>query len=230
MNTAKSPVTHESFVSAVAALAIAQITDPEARAKLESIKLVYGAGQSGLRGVTYFNKWRKPGDEAQPAPFVEVCAFGQESWVQVAGTTIHELGHVLAGWEAGHKRPWHDACERLGLRCLKAAGTNYTLANFAPALRLAIAALPRPNEGAPVDSLAGMFAGLLGVAGGIAGGMVRKLKPCGAGMGTRGGKSRGTGSGSRLRLWTCGCGCKVRVASDTFEATHDPCGTSFAKA
>lgn len=217
---AKSTVTHESFVNAVAALAIARIDDDESKAKLAAIKLVYGAGQAGLRGVTYFSRWHN-GDANQPMPFVEVCAMGEESWVQLAGTTIHELGHVLAGPMAGHGPDWKAACERLGLRRIKAAGTAYCLANFDPALRFAIAALSRPDDGAPVSPMSNLLAGL-----GL--GRAFKLKPCGAGIGVRGGKSRGVGSGSRLRLWQCSCGCKVRVASDNFQAVHTPCGTEFS--
>lgn len=206
-------ITHESFVNSVAALAIEHVTGPE-RELLSSIKLVYGAGESGVRGITYYNRWTK-GDASQPVPFVEICAFGQESWLQIAGTTIHELGHVLAGFGAGHGKAWKEACETLGLRRCKAAGTAYKLAMFEPTLRQAVAALPRPTEGQPVARLTGLN------------GAAIALRPCPAGIGTRGGKSRGTGSGSRLRLWQCDCGCKARVASDDFQATHTPCGTSF---
>lgn len=203
--------THEAFIHGVARLARARLAKAD-QDKLDGIKLVYGSGPNGTRGVTYFGKW-KAGGEARP--FVEVSAFGQENWVQVAGTTIHELGHVLAGWGAGHGKEWKEACERLGLRKLKAAGTRYCLANFDPGLRQAIAALPRPDEGEPVASL---YAGNMGVG---------TLKPCGAGIGTRGGKSRGKGSGSRLRKYTCGCGQIIRAATDELAATHDPCGTPF---
>ncbi len=213
-------ITHESFVSAVAALAIARIPKGDIRSSLDSIKLVYGAGESGVRGVTYFNKWRGA-DANQPVPFVEISAFNQESWVQIAGTVVHELGHVAAGFQAGHKKPWHQACEALGLRSIKAAGTEYRLAMFAPDLRQAIAGLAKPTEGQPVAALAGMA--------GMAGMGRRTLRPCPAGIGTRGGKSRGVGSGSRLRLYQCVCGCKVRVASDTFEAVHTPCNQPFQK-
>ncbi len=212
-------ITHESFVSAVAALAIARMPEGDTRTSLDSIKLVYGAGESGVRGVTYFNKWKREGDTQQPVPFVEISAFNQESWIQIAGTVVHELGHVAAGFQAGHKKPWHQACEALGLRSIKAAGTEYRLAMFAPNLRQAIAGLAKPTEGQPVQALSG-----------IAGIGRRALRPCPAGIGTRGGKSRGQGSGSRLRLYQCSCGCKVRVASDTFEAVHTPCGETFTKA
>src|SRR5882672_3067056 len=108
-------ITHESFVNAVAAMAITRIPQGDIRSQLDSIKLVYGAGESGVRGVTYFNRW-KGADVNQPVPFVEISAFNQESWIQIAGTTIHELGHVAAGFNAGHKKPWHAACAALGLR------------------------------------------------------------------------------------------------------------------
>lgn len=207
--------THETFIAAVAALACKGLAKADLE-KLAGIKLVYGSGPSGTRGVTYFGKW-KAGQEARP--FVEVSAFGQESWIQVAGTTLHELGHVLAGPMAGHGKDWHEACARLGLRKIKAAGTCYRLANFDPALRYAIASLPKPDDGEPVQSLLPGF---------IQGASGRShMKPCGAGIGTRGGKSRGKGSGSRLRKYVCGCGQIVRASTDTLAATHAPCGSAF---
>jgi hypothetical protein len=207
-------ITHENYVNAVAELAISRLPASDTRALLSSIKLVYGAGETGVRGITYYNRWNR-GDSGT-VPFVEICAFGQESWVQIAGTTLHELGHVAAGFAAGHGKPWKTACETLGLRRVKAAGTAYKLAMLEPSLREAIAALPRPSDGEPVKTFAGM---------GLPGNMV--IRPCPAGIGTRGGTSRGKGSGSRLRLWQCSCGCKARVASDTFDAVHNPCGTAF---
>lgn len=207
--------THEKFVQAVACIVAARLGATD-RAKVEAIKLVYGAGETGLRGVTYFQRWKATDDIV---PFVEVCAFGQESWIQLAGTTIHELGHVLAGMGRGHDATWKAACEAMGLRKVKAAGTQYHLASFTPDIRNAIAALDKPDDGAPVISLANN--GLFGY---------QPMKACPAGIGTRGGKSRGKGSGSRLRLWQCGCGCKVRVSSDNFQAKHLTCNTLFARA
>lgn len=210
--------THEQFIAAVASLAMAGLA-PTERAKLDGIKLVYGAGPQGVRGVTYFNRWTGNGETR---PFVEISAFTQESWLQVAGTTIHELGHVLAGWAAGHGPDWHKACAALGLRKIKAGGTAYRFANFEPRLREAIAALPRPDDGEPVANLMGMAPGLFGPRGGA-------LKGCQAGVGTRGGKSRGAGSGSRLRLFECDCPApvKVRVARDEFHAHCDICTGGF---
>lgn len=208
-------VTHETFVASVAGLAISRLPEGDSKSLLSSIKLVYGAGENGVRGVTYYNKWQRP---SETVPFVEISAFNQESWLQIAGTVVHELGHVMAGFGAGHRKPWHDACDALGLRQIKAAGTCYRLAMFEPGLRFALAGLPKPDEGQPVKDL---FART---------GFPHAVRPCGAGIGTRGGRSRGAGSGSRLRLWVCGCGCKARVASDSFEAIHTPCGTSFQKA
>jgi len=212
-------VTHEQYVQSIACLAIEWAANhsglsPEERHTLEGIKLVYGAGQAGLRGVTYHNRWSN-GSET-PAPFVEVCAFGQESWAQLAGTTIHELGHVLVGVGQGHNKAWKDACGRLGLRRVMAAGTEYKMAMFASSLRMAIAALPRPDDGAPVASL------------GI-GGVAFKLRACPSGRGSRGGAIGGAGSGSRLRLFECECPkpVKVRVARDEFQAHCDCCVSPF---
>lgn len=176
---------------------------------------MYGAGYAGLRGVTYYNRWNA--GDASPRPFVEVCAFGQESWVQVAGTTLHELGHVIAGWNAGHGPDWKAACKRLGLRGIKAAGTCYHKACFTPRLREAIEALPKPDDGEPMMALSNIP------------GVTLTMKPCPAGKGTKGGKSYGA---SRLRLWVCGCEppVRLRVASDNLRAHCDDCTEAFYKA
>ena len=208
--------THETFIMAVAQAAIARLPDEE-RKVFAGMKLTYGMGLPGVRGITYYGRW-KSGDatEAPSGAFVEIGAGCQESWVQVAGTTIHELAHVLAGHSAGHGPDWKAACARLGLRRVLAAGTAYKLANFECPLRFALAAMAKPNEGEPVCNLYGP-------------GLGPKLKPCTAGLGTRGGKSRGTGSGSRLRLFECDCvpPVKARVARDEFAATCDCCAGHF---
>jgi hypothetical protein len=97
--------------------------------------------------------------------------------VQLAGTTIHELGHVLGGWQAGHGKDWRKACERLGLRRMKAAGTTYSWAMFAPELRTAITRLGTPTDGAPLNTAATPRIGKRRVT----------VGPCTAGVGTRGG-------------------------------------------
>lgn len=165
--------THEQYVRAVADIVTASASANDA-AKLASIKLVFGAGEAGLRGVTYYSKWQN-GAEAPAAPFVEVCAFGEENTCQLAGTTIHELGHVVAGFESGHGKGWKDACRRLGLRHCHAAGHQYRWADFTPAVRLAVNALPKPSDGAPVAVLTNRF------------GRTVAFKPCPAGIGTKGG-------------------------------------------
>jgi hypothetical protein len=207
-------MTHEEFVTAIADVAAAKLSSAD-QDKVRAVKLCYGNAPDGTRGITYFDRWNaKPGEAV---PFVAINALHQESIVQLAGTTLHELGHVLAGWEAGHRKEWHEACDRLGLRCVKAAGTNYTWAHFAPDIRNAIVRLPRPVDGAPLPLVA------------RPNGAAMHIKPCGAGFGTKGGKSRGAGSGSRLKLWECGCvpPMKVRVARPDFDATCNCCDSPF---
>ena len=214
--------THEQFVERVYKAVMAQALDDKDKAALQRIKLVYGAGQAGLRGVTYYNRWGGK-DDGQAMPFVEVCAFGQESIVQLAGTTVHELGHVAAGWEAGHGKDWVSACARLGLNGVRAVGTDYQWSMFDPKLRRKLEKLPMPDDGKPV-ALAGMPIP------GRSGNRMVAPKPCGAGIGTKGGKSRGAGSGSRLRLYECECTpkpVKARVAGFEFNATCNCCSGLF---
>lgn len=216
--------THENYIHAVRDIAAGLIPESE-RAVLYETKLVYGAGSSNTRGVTYYQCWRN-GHPTDSHPFVEICAFGESDPVQVAGTTIHELGHVLAGMGTGHGANWKAACERLGLRQFQAAGTSYSMDSFAPEIRAAIAALPKPTDGAPSGARAGAGAGF----GANGTPLQLMLRPCGAGIGTRGGKSHGAGSGSRLRKFACPCGVIVRASRDVFSATCDLCAGKFAPA
>lgn len=207
---------HQEFIERVAHIALSRLPESE-RAQCEA-RITYGAGQPGLRGVTYYGAWQNGGEK--PVPFVEVCAFGEESPVQLIGTTIHELGHVLAGPGAGHGKDWKAACERLGLRKVRAAGTSYCLAMLAPDIREQIARLPSPEDGEPIG------AHRPGI-----GPVVVKPKPCPMGTGTRGGKSRGKGSGSRMRKFVCQCDPPiiVRAARDELPVTCDCCGSRFER-
>jgi hypothetical protein len=217
--TSTAPFTHEDYIRAVvqAVLDYPDLCEAD-REKIEAIKLVYGAGARHTRGVTYFQRWQKPGEGVAPVPLVEICAFGQQSWLQVAATTIHELGHVCAGMEAGHSKDWKFACERLGLVGIKAAGTEYTEDNFDPVLLRAIKAIPEPTDGKPCSY------GALGV--------TRKTTgSCTLGFGVMGGKSRGPGSGSRLRLYECECvpPVKIRAAKDDLNCTCGICNARFVR-
>lgn len=204
--------THIEYIKQVASIATLQLPESE-RADLDS-HLTYSLGSPGLRGVTYYGAWKNGKEEA--IPFVEVCALGEENDVQLAGTTIHELGHVLAGIGKGHSHTWKAACERLGLRRPKAAGNVYMMSQFSAPVRLAIAALISPTDGKPVG-LSAM------------GRQAVRAKPCAAGIGTRGGTSRGAGSGSRMRRFVCDCNPPVivRTARDTFDATCHHCTGEF---
>lgn len=211
--------THEQFVQNVAQIACSRLSSADA-STCANIKLAYGAGPDGVRGVTYYNRW---GNASTDHPFVAINALHQVSLVQLAGTTIHELGHVLAGWSAGHGLLWHEACEKLGLRRIRAGGTDYKWAMFDRDIRSFIHSLPKPTDGEP-KALFGDVSQHIGKAKSRG-----TPKPCAAGIGTRGGTSRGAGSGSRLRLWQCGCEppIKVRVARDAFDCTCNTCASNF---
>jgi hypothetical protein len=135
------------------------------------------------------------------------------------GSRCTSWGHVLAGVGAGHGAEWKRACERLGLRRAMAAGQHYVLAAIAPEIRAEVVRLIV----ALVDGRPAFLAALSPVP------VAPTAKCCPAGVGVRGGISRGKGSGSRLRLWVCGCEkpVRVRVASDDFRATCDLCGEAF---
>src|SRR5262249_49785864 len=160
--------------------------DPAHRARLADAKLVYGTGHAmGARGVTFYGAWANgtPGHD-----LLEVCAAGEETTVQVAGTTIHELGHCLAGKTAGHGAGWKGACKRLGLEHAEAAGQTYAAEHFAAGVWAAITALPTPDDGRPTFANRGPGPGIVA--------LPVIPRPCPLGVGTRGGRSRGAGSGS----------------------------------
>lgn len=211
---------HEQFIKEVRDIVAGYVADPAVRDRLMAAKLVYGIGDGTYRGICYHGAWKN--GEPKPTDMVEVAASGEESPVQLAGTTIHELGHVVAGTGAGHSKVWLRACEMLGLRKIQAAGTIYKLANFAPEIRAKIAAISQLTDGTPVFGASRGFIGLPPM----------RLRPCPLGVGTRGGKSHGVGSGSRLRKFICECEKPViaRVAAEEFKATCDLCGKSFKRA
>lgn len=216
-------ITHESYIQRVANIAIDRLPRQEDQVRLRAIKLTYGAGPEGVRGITYFQRWKGAPDASEPLPFVGINAMCQDDPIQLAGTTIHELGHVLAGWGAAHGPDWKAACEALGLRRIKAAGTLYKRAMFAADVRMAIAGLKLPTDGQPVCSLDGVLRKT---------GNRMVIKPCAAGTGTKGGKSRGKGSGSRLLKFQCsGIGHPATIARASaganFQATCNHCQTLF---
>lgn len=198
---------HEEFIQKVATLALARLA-PEIRATMDA-KIVYGTGHGqGARGTCYYSSWQN--GQPKPIPIVEICAAAEESTIQIAGTTIHELAHVLAGPTAGHSKVWKEACAVLGLRCAVAAGMKYSLSALEPEIRWYVGSA-KLLDGAPKMNGGG------------------GPRPCGLGAGTRGGRTRGKGSGSRLRKFVCDCNPPVivRIGRPEFLAHCDLCGGGF---
>lgn len=215
----------EQYIEAVRDIALDFASlDDATRDRLRSVRMVYGVGTGRERGRTIYGAWNAgPSAPIADTDVIEVAASGQESWLQLAGTTVHELAHALAGWDAGHGKDWKSAGQTLGFRTPpRASGQTYHLAAFPPAMRERIYATAQAlSDGDP------QFMRL-----GVTGGRSRNVAgTCSAGTGTRGGTSRGVGSGSRLRLWECACPkpIKVRVASDDFKAHCDLCGGAFER-
>lgn len=205
-------MSHEEFIHAIRDIGIGRLTAQAVRDRLRSAKFTYGCGEDGTRGVTHFSAWKNGSSH----DFVTICAQGEESPLQIAGTTLHELAHCLAGSSAGHGKEWKAACRELGLEHAEAGGQCYDLTHFASDVQVAINNLTHPNDGKPVF---GLYRGSLPVA--------IRFKPCPLGIGTRGGKSRGKGSGSRLRKYVCGCGQIVRASTDDLQAYCGKCGSAF---
>jgi hypothetical protein len=205
--------THEQYVQGVKQLAIGKVAHlPEVADRIRKAKLVYGIGQRGLRGVTHFDQWKH---EDCDCDLAEICAFGEHSDTQLAGTTLHELAHIVAGKGAGHGKAWKEACKLLGLRKCKAAGQQHMNACFDQDIRFALASMPTPQDGRPATAV---------------GNAQFVARPCSLGVGTRGGVSRGAGSGSRMRKYVCDCGVIVRAARDNLNATCNDCGSAFKQA
>lgn len=208
-------MTHEEYIHEVRKIALLGAT-PDEREKLNAAKLVYGLGTGAYRGRCSHGTWTEAKTNERHA-IVEIAASAEESPLQLAGTTLHELGHVLA--PGGHHAAWRRTCERLGLCNVKATGQVYDADAFAPAVFAAITRLSVPIDGIPAFCNAS--------------GSVQRppSRSCTSGIGTRGGTSRGVGSGSRLRLFVCACNppVKARVSHDAFHATCEICKTAFKR-
>lgn len=197
-------LTHQQFIHAVRDIVVKHCPDAEVREKLMKVTLLYGCGDGSYRGICHYESWTNGHGTVDTC---EIAATGEESPVQLAGTTIHELAHTLT--RSGHDKLWKTACKYLGLQAAK-VGQAYFLANLTPGalghgrgqkvgVREDVAELLKLADGSPAfkRGLANPFGSLL----------ANVLRPCPMGIGTRGGKSRGKGSGSRLVLYTLDHDC-----------------------
>jgi hypothetical protein len=91
--TEHQATTHERYLHAVRDVVIARALDrgtitADDGARLTHTKLLYGVGDGTYRGVTVFGAWE---NGVGRVDIVEIAATGQESWIQLAGTVIHDL-------------------------------------------------------------------------------------------------------------------------------------------
>lgn len=233
--TRKGPrITHEQYVASMVNVLLKQPgVTAEDRKAIELAKITYGGGEMGVRGITWFDKWQHgTGAKAPKGHFVGINATWQKTVIELAETVAHELGHVTAGKGTGHGPEWSAACARLGFVHARATDDGKPLdwSWFTPECAKALKALPLPTDGSPLAPAEG---GL-----GPWGKPILKpvARPCGAGWGVRGGKSRGTGSKSRLLLWECKCEVnlsgkpgpiKLRCASTELDVTCNKCKRKF---
>jgi len=205
--------THETFIEAIRQIAISQLSDDTEIETLKNTRLCYGGTSSSIRGQTRFEQWQN--GDIKPADLVVINPCIESSWLQIAGTTLHELGHVLSGIGSGHGKDWKDNCKRLGLQNIMAAGQCYNTESFNSYVWERLLVTYKPTDGKPInyhsDSSNVSF------------------KPCSHGVGSRGGKSRGKGSGSRMKKYICQCEKPViiRHAGDNLHAHCDDCSAPF---
>ena len=210
-------MTHEEFLATIRDT-VAGPLDSALGDALRAVKLVYGVGKLGTRGTTVFDAWVNGHPGA--VDVVEIAAIAEESPLQLAGTVVHELAHVLAGHPAGHGPGWKDMARFLGLSRPQAAGQSYQDSDLDTHI-LAVVTTARLDDGKP------KFVGA--VTSGVRMSTPPGPRPCTAGIGTRGGTSRGPGSG-RLRKWVCGCRTPVaRVAADDWDVTCNRCRQVFVR-
>lgn len=212
-------MTHEQYINEVRILAVGRLNDSAHVELLMRTKLVYGRGSHGTRGITCYTAWAEHNHDDSDAPeqqkqglveLVEISASGEESPIQLAGTVLHELAHVLAGFGAGHKREWKAWCKVLGLPGASAKGTAYDTTGdgkvWDDEMLIKVLALPTPSDGRPKS-----------------GGLLLRTGKSGCATGQK-------KQVSRLRLWECKCQpspVKLRVASDDLKAMCMVCGEMF---
>jgi len=228
--------THEQYVQAIYRLALKAKLTQQQKSVLRQVKITYGDRRPGVYGTTHFGQWhptaccggkRKPKGHAHP--LVTIAAMPGETSLELCNTVVHELGHVLAGIGKGHGPEWVAACKALGLANAKAMGAADGWSDFSPALRKGLRGLGLPTDGAPIAvKLALNDSGVPELVPADPG--PRPVRTCGAGIGTKGGKSRGAGAGSRYLLWECQCEqpTKLRTTRKDLRVRCLDCKRNFA--
>lgn len=175
--------------------------------RITHTKLVYGVGRAGVRGVTYFEAWDD--ETGTIRPVVELGMFGTRDAVQVACTTVHEFGHVIAGMGAQHGPAWKSATSALGIRKPRQAGQTYYLTTLEPRLRTRITTLIFSLTGKPAFN-GGTYSG---------------------GSSARGctfGHAKPARATSPILTYACSCGTRISSTHDVSAVTCTVCDGSFA--
>jgi len=220
MAAKRKPVTHDGYVQAVKRLAARGATDAD-KAIMSKVRLAFGDGPDNTLGITRYNRWKGP--DGNVSHWCAVCASAHPSTPHLlAETVLHELGHAVVGPGHGHGPVWREACARLGLVDAKATYAHGDKPTFAPWMLVKLERLAVPSEGIMLARPEGLP--------GLPGGAPLPpptIRPCGAGKGTKGGKSYGA---NRHDLYLCGCAKGPRVRSaKPLDATCNVCKQVFAR-
>jgi hypothetical protein len=136
-------MTHEEFFYRVRDLAAARLNDQTLAARIGAVKIGYGSGGSEWYGACHYGAWNSS------LEFIDIAARNEQSPFQLAATLLHELGHVIAGYRAGHGSAWRGAAKLLGLSRPAAVGWDGREDNLSPDMLAAIVSIGAPVDGKP---------------------------------------------------------------------------------
>lgn len=103
--------------------------------RISHVERFTGIRLAGTR--LHYNDWMHKGFYGMAHHATDRIEIGNtDSALQIAGTVVHELAHIMVGHEAGHGPHWSEACKALGLLSEK---PHYEVTDFTDAALAIIA-------------------------------------------------------------------------------------------